>query len=67
MCIFETTLETPQTEFEILIQNYREKPYTTFLEKMEFFTRKPTKLDLYFSDFSTIFNGVYKFLRYGSR
>jgi hypothetical protein len=33
-----------------------EKPYTTFLEKVYLFTRKPTKLDLYFSDFSTIFN-----------
>jgi hypothetical protein len=29
-------------------KNYIEKPYTTFLEKVDFFTRNPTKLDLHF-------------------
>jgi hypothetical protein len=43
-------------EFEFSFKNYREKSYTTFLEKVEFFTRKPTKLNLHFSDFSMFFN-----------
>jgi hypothetical protein len=37
--------------FAFSFKNYRQKPYTTFLQKVEFFTRNPTKLDLHFSDF----------------
>jgi hypothetical protein len=60
MCIFQTTLKTLQTEFEFSFKNYTEKPYTCFLEKIGFFTKNPTKLDLHFSDFSTICNDFSK-------
>jgi hypothetical protein len=67
MCIFQTTLKTLQTEFEFFIQKLHRKPYACFLEEIGFFTRNPTKLDLHFYGFSTIFNGFYKLLRFGSR
>jgi hypothetical protein len=63
MCIFKTTPKTHQTDFEFLIQKLHRKPYTCFLEKVGFFTRNPTKLDLHFYDFSTILMNFRSFYR----
>jgi hypothetical protein len=57
---FSNDTKTLQTEFEFLFKNCTEKPYTCFLEKIGFFTRNPTKLDLHFSEFFTIFNDFSK-------
>jgi hypothetical protein len=43
-------------------KNSTEKPYTCFLEKIDFFNTNPTKLVLHFSDFSTIFHDFSKLL-----
>jgi hypothetical protein len=61
MSIFYTTTKIPQARFELSFQNYRQKPYTTFLEKVDLYIRKLTQLVLHFPDFSMIFNGFSKF------
>ena len=62
LSIFWTTPKTPKTQIDLTFKNYTEKPYTTFIEKVDLFTRNPTKLGLHFSDFSMFFNDFMKFL-----
>jgi hypothetical protein len=63
MCIFQTTLKTHQTEFEFFIQKLYRKTLYIFSRKDRFLHQEPNKLDLHFSDFSTIFNDFSKLLQ----
>jgi hypothetical protein len=49
----------------ISCKNYQAKEGSCFPKVGRFFTRKPTKLSLYFSVFSSIFYGFYKFQQKG--
>ena len=51
--------KSTQTEFEFLFKNYTSNIYTSFVEKVDVITIRPTKLVLHFSDYSTIFYDFY--------